>query len=99
MQTESNKCCKKRAKGIQYCVKNRIRHEMFVQVYHLQEEIVRTVRRFESNNHVVSTISQPKWALSCMDMKRAWVDVNTSLPFGHYRLEVGTIPVKRVRRE
>ena len=78
-----------RAKGVQYCVNERISHEKFVQVLKLQEELVRSTRRFESSNHVVSTIQQQRWALSCMDMKRAWVDSNTSLPYGHYRLDGG----------
>jgi hypothetical protein len=86
MKTASGKICKKRAKGVQYCVKERIPHETFVQVYRLQEEIVRSTRRFETNNHVVSTIRQEKWALSALDNKRAWVGPNTSLPFGHYKL-------------
>src|ERR1700722_7905622 len=97
MQTASGKVCKKRAKGIQYCVKNRISHEKFVQVQRLQEELVRSTRLFETNNHVVSTIQQQKWALSCMDTKRAWVDANTSLPYGHYRLEDGPTAPKRPR--
>jgi hypothetical protein len=101
MQTASGRVCKKRAKGIQYCVKNRIPHEKFVQVYRLQEELVRSTRRFETNNHVVSTIRQQKWALSCLDTKRAWLDANTSLPYGHYRLrdETGQPAAKRPRLE
>jgi hypothetical protein len=86
MKTASGMICKKRAKGIQKCVKDRIPHDLFLQVYHLQEEIVRSTRRFETNNHVVTTIRQQKWALSALDNKRAWVGPNTSLPFGHYRL-------------
>ena len=87
MQTASGKVSNTRAKGVQYYVKNRIPHDKFVQVYQLQEELVRGTRRFESTNHVVSTIQQQKWALSSMDTKRAWVDANTSLSYGHYRLE------------
>ena len=86
MKTASGKICKKRAKGVQYCVKERIPHEIFVQVYRLQEEIVRSTRRFETCNHVVTTIRQQKWALSSLDNKRAWVSANVSLPFGHYKL-------------
>ena len=89
MKTASGKVNKKRAKGVQYCVKERISHETFVQVFKLQEEIVRATRRFETNNHVVSTIVQNKWALSALDTKRAWISANRSLPFGHYRLAGG----------
>ena len=87
MKTASGKVNKKRAKGVQYCVKERITHETFVQVYQLQEEIVRSTRRFETNNHVVTTIVQNKWALSALDTKRAWTSANRSLPFGHFRLD------------
>ena len=64
MQTASGQVSKKRAKDEQYCVKQRIPHEKFVEVFHLQEELVRGTRRFESSNHVVSTFQQQKWALS-----------------------------------
>jgi hypothetical protein len=87
MKTASGKVNKKRAKGIQRCVKDRITHETYVHAYQRQEEIVRSTRRFETNNHVISTIVQDKWALSAMDTKRAWIGPNISLPFGHYRLE------------
>ena len=87
MKTASGKVNKKRAKGVQYCVKERIAHEIFVQVYQLQEEIVRSTRRFETNNHIVTTIVQNKWALSALDTKRAWTSANKSLPFGNFRLD------------
>ena len=89
MKTASGKENKKRAKGIQYCVKERISHESYVQCFKLQEELVRNTRRFETNNHVVSTIQQNKWALSAFDTKRAWVTANESLPYGHFRLVGG----------
>jgi len=91
MKTASGKVNKKRAKGVQYCVKERIPHETFVQVFKEQEEIVRATRRFETNNHVVTTIVQNKWALSALDTKRAWISANRSLPFGHFRLLEGGI--------
>src|SRR5271156_6053059 len=89
MKTASAKVNKKRAKGVQYCVKERMAPETFVQVYKLQEEIVRATRRFETHNHVVSTIVQNKWALSALDTKCEWISANQSLPFGHYRLGDG----------
>jgi hypothetical protein len=97
MKTASGKVSKKRAKGIQYCVKERISHEKFVQVFREQDELVRSTRRFESTNHIVNTIRVNKWALSCMDTKRAWIDANTSLPYGHYSLEEGPTAAKRPR--
>jgi hypothetical protein len=93
MKTVGGKVNKKRAKGVQFCVKERISHETFVQVFKFQEEIVRNTRRFDTNNHVVATISQNKWALSAVDTKRAWISANTSLPFGHYRLDGGVLDV------
>ena len=79
-------------------MKDRITHETYVHAFQRQEEIVRTTRRFETKNHVVSTIVQDKWALSAMDTKRAWIGPNTSLPFGHYKLGgIGEPTAKRLR--
>ena len=52
---------KKTAKGVQYCVRQAIKHSTYVEVYQRQIEIVRPVRRFDSKNHVVTTIQQKKW--------------------------------------
>jgi len=89
---------KKTAKGVQYCVRQAISHEKYRQVFERQIEIVRTVRRFQTENHVVSTIQQQKWALSCTDTKRAWISANTSLPYGHYALD-DEPPARRPRLE
>jgi hypothetical protein len=86
MITVSGKCDKKTAKGVQYCVRQALRHAEYVKVYELQEELACNVRRFHSKNHIVSTIEERKWALSATDNKRAWVRVNESLPYGHYKL-------------
>ena len=95
----SNGTEKKTAKGVQYCVRQAIRHSSYLQVYKRQIELVRTVRRFQSKDHVVSTIQQQKWALSCTDTKRAWTGPNSSLPYGHHALEDGEPPARRPRLE
>src|SRR5277367_2831912 len=78
---------KKTAKRVHFCVRQAIAHDKYREVFERQIEIVRTVRRFQTENHVVSTIQQQKWALSCTDTKRAWISANTSLPYGHYALD------------
>jgi hypothetical protein len=86
MITASGLANKKTAKGIQYCVRQSIKHEEYAKVFELQQEQACTVRRFQSTNHVVNTIELTKWALSAADNKRAWISSNESLPFGHYKL-------------
>jgi len=86
MITFSGKANKKTAKGIQYCVRQALRHEEYVNVFKLQNELACTVRRFQSTNHIVNTVELTKWALSATDNKRAWISANKSLPFGHYKL-------------
>jgi len=97
---------KKTAKGVQYCVRQALPHQKYLEVYQRQIEIVRTVRRFQSRNHAVSTIKQQKWALSCTDTKRAWISDNCSLPYGHHAIAAlcqalgdGEPPARRARLE
>ena len=45
------------------------------------------MRRFQSTKHIIYTVEQGKWALSALDTKRAWIDGNTSLAFGHDDLQ------------
>jgi hypothetical protein len=87
MITSSGMANKKTAKGVQYAVRQKLRHDEYVQVFELQEELACSVRRFQSTNHIVSTIEQRKWALSATDNKRAWTSANESLPYGHYNLK------------
>jgi hypothetical protein len=86
LKTSSNKTDKKTAKGVQYCVRRAIPHDDYVNVYKTQEEVTKRVRRFQSKDHIVYTIEQQKWALSITDTKRAWIKLNYSLPFGHYKI-------------
>ena len=87
---------KKRAKGVQSCVRQSLTHEKYYEVYERQMEIVRNTRRFQSTDHIVYTILQRKWCLSVTDTKRAWIDSNNSFPYGHYKLD-GEPEAKRVR--
>ena len=63
-----------------------IPHEEYVKVFKTQEELAKSVRRFQSKSHVVHTIKQTKWGLSVTDNTRAWLEINYSLPFGHYKI-------------
>ena len=62
----------------------------------MQSEVASSVRRFQSKDHEIFTIEQTKWAYSASDTKRAWVDDNTSLPYGHHSLEP---PAKKAKIE
>ena len=42
---------------------------------------------FRSVRHSIQTVIQRKKALTIADTKRYWLDTNTSLPFGHWRVE------------
>lgn len=79
----------KRAKGIQRSVvASEILHEDYKKVFESGESQLRMVRGFQSKCHNVSTFSINKKALSIFEDKRAWIDNNESLAYGHYRLEV-----------
>ena len=90
---------KKTAKGVQRCIREKFAHEDYVLVWQMQSEVARSVRRFQSKDHEVFTIQQEKWALSATDTKRAWVDDNSSLPYGHHSLEPVEPPPKKARLE
>ena len=66
----------------------------------MQSEIISHVRRFKSKDHIVYTVEEQKWSLSVTDTKRAWVDDNTSLPYGHHSLKpIEPPPAKKARLE
>jgi hypothetical protein len=97
MITESGLKNKKTAKGVQYCVKQALAHATYVEAFNHQLEIVRDTRRFQTKDHIVSTILQRKWALSATDNKRAWTAANDSVPYGHYSLTDGPTAAKHPR--
>ena len=99
MITASGVANKKTAKGVQYCVRQKLRHDEYVQVFEQQEELACNVRGFRSKNHIVTTIEQRKWAVSVTGNKRAWTSANESLPYGHYSLpkKDGEPPTKKPR--
>ena len=74
------------AKGVGRAVKKTLTHEDYKNRFLLKTELCRDVRRMQSYNHVIYNIKQNKIALSFFENKRAWVDDNESLPYGHYKL-------------
>jgi len=100
MLTMSGEQQKRTAKGVQRCERDRFTHQQYVNVYKRQEEFSCKMRRFKCKDHIVSTIEQEKWALSVVDNKRAWINANVSLPFGHYQIpqrddDDDDVPIKR----
>lgn len=90
---EQLKAEKKRAKGVQRAVLQKdIVFDDYKNVW-LNETKVRLPQgRFASNKHIISTKYTSKLSLSIWEDKRAWVDNNTSLPYGNYKLEQRILP-------
>ena len=74
------------AKGVGRTVKKTFSHEDYRDRFFNQTELRKTIRRMQSNKHIIYNISQDKIALSFFENKRAWVDDNHSFPYGHYKL-------------
>ena len=62
-------------------------HAEYKKVYETQQDITTKVRRITSVKHELYTVEQVKWALCALDNKRAWIDENNSVPYGHYSLQ------------
>jgi hypothetical protein len=78
---------KRRAKGIQKSVvKHEICHADFRDTFLDLVEKSWTTRRIASERHELHTVATVKRALSFWEDKRAWLDSNCSLPYGHCRL-------------
>jgi len=77
---------KRRAKGISRRGVLRMSHGEYKLVYKMQSAVTKKIRRITSQKHQLYTIEQEKWALSALDNKRAWIDMNSSVPYGHYTL-------------
>ena len=74
------------AKGVGRAVKNTLTHKDYKDRFLHQTEMSCNVKRMQSYKHHIHNISQSKIALSFFENKRAWVGVNESLPYGHYKL-------------
>ena len=77
---------KHRAKGIQRREVQRMTHDEYKTVFEMQRDVTKKVRRITSLKHQLYTVEQEKWALCALDNKRAWIDMNSSVPYGHYSL-------------
>ena len=87
----------KRAKGVQRSVVSKeIQHIYYLDVFGSGEDDYRTIRRFASTNHQISTIEQRKRSLNLWEDKRAWTSLNTSVAYGHHSLSSPS-PAKRAR--
>lgn len=87
---------KKRAKGVRRATVREMRHSEYVDAYQNQVVLYKNQRRIASNKHHVSTIEYNKISLSFYEDKRYWLDINESLPFGHFSLN-SIRPVKLLK--
>jgi hypothetical protein len=74
------------AKGVGRAVKNTLKHQDYKDRYLHHTEMLKTIKRMQSFKHHIYNIEQRKIALSFFENKRAWLDNNNSLPYGHYKL-------------
>ena len=76
----------KRAKGIGRSVVSGFSHADYRKAYTDARAGTVHMTLLQSHNHQVQTVTIRKRGLSTWDDKRCWLNSNTSLPFGHYRL-------------
>ena len=74
------------AKGVGRAVKNALCHQDYKDRYIHRTELIKEIKRMQSFGHIMYNIKQNKIALSFFENKRAWLDHNNSLPYGHYAL-------------
>ena len=74
------------AKGINGSARKTLTLQDFMDSAGMKEVKV-SVTNIISHRHAVTTTISEKWALSCTDVKRAWIDNKQSYPYGHYMLE------------
>ena len=77
---------KKRAKGVKQATVREMSHLDYVKSYKNQKLLYKNQRRIASNKHKVSTIEYNKISLSFYEDKRVWLNLNSSVPYGHYSL-------------
>ena len=82
----SNKPIKVTAKGINKAARKLLTFGDFIDASTYKEVNCNVTNIVSKKNYITTTISR-KWALSCTDIKCAWVDECISLPFGYYALE------------
>ena len=88
----------KRAKGVQRAViKKGITHQDYVDVVESAVPLYATVRGFQSCQHVISTVTTSKRALSLFEDKRSWVSADLSYAYGHRDIPSYKPPTKRTR--
>jgi hypothetical protein len=81
---------KKVAKGVQKAaLRRQIQHADYVRAFTDLYKADAFVRRISSHHHNLFTVEQRKRALTVWEDKRAWVEPNRSLPFGHVELSTG----------
>ena len=87
---------KKRAKGVRRMVVQRhITHADYRTAWEQEVEMYAEQRRIASERHQLFTLQYRKRTLSFFEDKRAWVDLNVSLPYGNHQLEHPQRPAKR----
>ena len=84
-----------RAKGITKAVVKRWPHSEYQAVLDTIRETQADMTTIQSKNHTVFTKKFKKRGLSAWEDKRCWLDIDTSLPHGHYA--TGVPPPKRRR--
>ena len=75
------------AKGVGKSVKKQLTHEDYKARYVTRTELRKTIKRMQSFDHRIFNIKQKKIPLSFFENKRAWTDLNNSLPYGHFKLK------------
>ena len=76
----------KKAKGVQKAVVQNFTHDDYKAAYRNKDCSVVNMTLIRAQNHVISTQTIRKKALSAWDEKRCWLTQNSSLPFGNYQL-------------
>ena len=75
-----------RAKGILSHIRDKFSHYDYqqMQIKHQVRTVSQTLIR--PSKHHLYTVTQEKRALTCWDTKRYWLDDNSSVPYGHHRI-------------
>ena len=74
------------AKGVNGAARKTLTLDDFIAATCMKEVSV-NVTNITSKKHSLTTTTTRKWALSCTDVKRAWINAEQSYPYGHYMLD------------